>query len=71
MSTGSTGYAKYSGTIALEKNEHGIFVTLDGVKVAKRDADKWTPLRRGYTVNDLEGGTAFELKLNGSKVYQR
>ena len=71
MSNSGTGFAKYSGVIALERNEHGIFVTLDGVKVAKRDADKWTPLRRGYMVNDLDGGTEFEVKLNGSRVYQR
>jgi hypothetical protein len=64
-------FARHRGTISVEQTEDGLFVFLDGVKVARRTATAWVPLRQGYTVHDLPGGKEVELQLNGSKVQQQ
>ena len=64
-------FAKYRSTIALENNEDGVFVTLDGVKVAKRGTRNWILLRQGYTVTDSDCGNQVEVRYNGVKIYHR
>jgi hypothetical protein len=64
-------FAKHRGTIAVAQNEDGVFVLIDGVKIAKRNHAGWVPLRQGYTVDDVQDGTDIEVKLNGLKVHQR
>jgi hypothetical protein len=71
MTERRNAFARHRGAIAVEQTEDGLFVFLDGVKVARRNHTAWVPLRQGYTVHDLPGGKEVELKLNGSKVLQQ
>ena len=55
-------------TVEIKFTDTGIFVEVDGVKIAKRGHKGWVPLEPGWAVRDV-GRNEIEIERNGVRVH--
>jgi hypothetical protein len=67
--TTTLGFLKTGEVVALESAGRDMYLTIDGVKIARRTLPKgvktWIPVTPGWMVIDTNGPLAIQIKHNG------